>query len=245
MYNTVDKKVYINICVNFMWLGSDSVNKRTMISMAVVRRLPKYHRYLRELLHNDIDRISSKELSEKIGFTASQIRQDLNNFGDFGQQGYGYNVRELYNEIAKILGLDTVYNAVIIGAGNLGQAIANYTRFERLGFHLKGIFDKNPKLIGLRIREIEVSDIDKLSEFLDNNKIDIGIISVSKESAQGVANILAQKNVPGIWNFAPADIDVPENIIVENVHLSESLMTLSYRMNEASLFKIEKGNEPQ
>lgn len=231
--------------MRFEGIGSDSVQKRTMISMAVIRRLPKYHRYLRELLNNDIDRISSKELSEKIGFTASQIRQDLNNFGDFGQQGYGYNVKELYSEIAKILGLNAEYNTVIIGAGNLGQAVANYSRFERLGFKLNGIFEKNPKLIGLRIRDIEVRDIDELPQFLDQHKIDIGIICVPMESAQGVANMLVQKSVHGIWNFAPADIVVPENVIVENVHLSESLMTLSYRMNETKFFKNETEKEPQ
>jgi redox-sensing transcriptional repressor len=207
-----------------------------MISMAVIRRLPKYHRYLAELLRKDIDRISSKELSEKIGFTASQIRQDLNNFGDFGQQGYGYNVRELHREISKILGLDKEYSTVIIGAGNLGQAIANYSRFEKSGFHLKGIFDKNPKLIGIRIRDVEVKDIDMLPQFLGANQIDIGVMCVPRESAQDVADMLVKCGVKGIWNFAPTDVNVPEDITVENVHLSESLMTLSYRMNEAKLF---------
>lgn len=229
----------------FERIGSDSVQKRTMISMAVIRRLPKYHRYLRELLNNDIDRISSKELSEKIGFTASQIRQDLNNFGDFGQQGYGYNVKELYSEISKILGLNTEYDTVIIGAGNLGQAVANYSGFEKLGFKLNGIFEKNPKLVGLRIRDIEVKDIDELSQFLEHHNIDIGVICVPEKSAQSVANILVQNNVHGIWNFAPADIVVPESVVVENVHLSESLMTLSYRMNETKFFNNETEKEPR
>lgn len=213
------------------------MGKDTVISMAVIRRLPKYHRYLSDLMKNDIDRISSKELSEKIGFTASQIRQDLNCFGDFGQQGYGYNVRELYDEISKILGLGREYNTVIIGAGNIGQAIANYNHFEKLGFNLKGIFDKNPKLTGIRIRDVEIQDIDKLSEFLDNNNIDIGILCVPYQGAQMAADILVSRGIRGIWNFAPTDIDVPEGVVVENVHLSESLMTLSYRINEAELFK--------
>lgn len=240
----------INNKLAYLWLHTsiyvtnvvrgDPMNKSTMISMAVIRRLPKYYRYLSELLRKDIDRISSKELSEKIGFTASQIRQDLNNFGDFGQQGYGYNVKELHGEISKILGLDREYNTVIVGAGNLGQAIANYTGFAKQGFHLRGIFDINPKLIGIRINDIEIRDIDMLPEFIENNSIDIGILCVPKNNAQGVANILAEKGVLGIWNFAPADIEVPEGIAVENVHLSESLMTLSYIINEGKLLKESK-----
>ncbi|MGV8983696.1 redox-sensing transcriptional repressor Rex [Clostridium sp.] len=207
------------------------MERKKNISMAVIKRLPKYHRYLRELLKNDVDRISSKELGEKIGFTASQIRQDLNCFGDFGQQGYGYNVKELLNEISGILGLTKEYKMIIIGAGNIGQAIANYTRFEKLAFNLVGIFDINPKLIGLKIRDVEVKDIDELVEFLKSTLIDIGVICVSKNNAQTVADIMVANGVKGIWNFAPVDLEVPEQIIVENVHLSESLLTLSCLMN--------------
>jgi redox-sensing transcriptional repressor len=206
--------------------------KKSNISMAVIKRLPKYHRYLAELLKNDVDRISSKELSEKIGFTASQIRQDLNCFGDFGQQGYGYNVKDLYNEISGILGLTQDYKTIIIGAGNIGQAIANYTRFERLGFSLDGIFDANPKLIGLRIRDVEIEDIDNLADFLKANKIDIGIICVPKNSAQKVSSLLVENGVKGIWNFAPTDLIVPNDVVVENVHLSESLLTLTYLLKD-------------
>lgn len=206
--------------------------KKNNISMAVIKRLPKYHRYLQELLKNDVDRISSKELSEKIGFTASQIRQDLNCFGDFGQQGYGYNVKDLYNEISGILGLTKDYKTIIIGAGNIGQAIANYTRFERLGFSLDGIFDANPKLFGIRIRDIEIQDIDNLPQFLKGNKIDIGIICVPKNSAQKVATLLVENGVRAIWNFAPTDLAVPADIVVENVHLSESLLTLTYLLKD-------------
>ncbi len=206
--------------------------KKNNISMAVIKRLPKYHRYLGELLKNDVDRISSKELSEKIGFTASQIRQDLNCFGDFGQQGYGYNVKDLYNEISGILGLSKDYKTVIIGAGNIGQAIANYTRFERLGFSLDGIFDANPKVIGIRIRDVEIQDIDNLTDFLSKNKINIGIICVPKNSAQKVCNALVENGVKGIWNFAPTDLIVPEDVVVENVHLSESLLTLTYLLKD-------------
>jgi redox-sensing transcriptional repressor len=208
------------------------VERKKNISMAVIKRLPKYHRYLRELLRNDVDRISSKELSEKIGFTASQIRQDLNCFGDFGQQGYGYNVKELLNEISGILGLSKEYKMIIVGAGNIGQAIANYTNFEKLAFNLVGIFDVNPKLIGLKIRDVEVIDIDELVGFLKETPIDIGVICVSKNSAQIVSDMMVQNGVKGIWNFAPVDLDVPEEIIVENVHLSESLLTLSCLMND-------------
>ena len=208
------------------------MEKKKLISMAVIKRLPKYHRYLNELMNNDVDRISSKELSEKIGFTASQIRQDLNCFGDFGQQGYGYNVKALYNEISNILGLNREYRAVIIGAGNIGQAIANYNQFRKLGFTIEGIFDANPKLLGIQIRDVAIQDIDELESFLERNQIDIGIICVPKVNAQKVADKLISKGVKGIWNFAPIDLNTPDDVTVENVHLSESLLTLVYLLNE-------------
>ncbi|MEA4825310.1 MAG: redox-sensing transcriptional repressor Rex [Clostridium sp.] len=207
------------------------MDKKRDISMAVIRRLPKYHRYLQELMKNDVDRISSKELSEKIGFTASQIRQDLNNFGDFGQQGYGYNVKDLYGEISSILGLDEEYNTVIIGAGNIGQAIANYTNFEKLGFKLKAIFDVNPKLVGIKIRDVEIKDIDELESFLKENDINVGVLCVPRTTAQNVCDILVATGVKGIWNFAPVDLYTSEDVIVENVHLSDSLLTLTYLLN--------------
>lgn len=208
------------------------MDKKKNISMAVIKRLPKYHRYLAELMKNDVDRISSKELSEKIGFTASQIRQDLNCFGDFGQQGYGYNVSELYTQISNILGLTKLYKTVIIGAGNIGQAIANYTRFEKLGFTLEAIFDLNPKLIGITIRDIEIRDIDYLSDYLKEHHIDIGVLCVPNNNAQKVCDILVKNGVKGIWNFAPVDLVVPEDVKVENVHLSDSLLTLSCLLND-------------
>lgn len=202
------------------------------ISMAVIRRLPKYYRYLGELLSKDIQRISSKELSDIIGFTASQIRQDLNNFGGFGQQGYGYNIEDLHSEIGKILGLDKVYSAVLIGAGNLGQAIANYSGFKKAGFEIKGLFDANPKVIGLKIREFEILDSDYIEQFIRENEIEIGILCVPKNGAQQLANRLVDAGVKGIWNFAPIDLDVSKDVIVENVNLTESLFTLSYLMKE-------------
>lgn len=206
------------------------MEKKKNVSMAVIKRLPKYHRYLKELMRNDVDRISSKELGEKIGFTASQIRQDLNNFGDFGQQGYGYNVKELYKQISLILGLDKEYTGVIIGAGNLGQAIANYSRFSELGLSIDGIFDVNPKLIGMRIRDVEIKDIDTLGNYLENNNINIGIICVPRINAQKVCDLLVKGGIKGVWNFAPVDLVVPDDVKVENVHLSESLLTLVYLM---------------
>lgn len=207
------------------------MEKKKNISMAVIKRLPKYHRYLQELMKNDVDRISSKELGEKIGFTASQIRQDLNCFGDFGQQGYGYNVRELYNQIVSILGLDQNYKTIMVGAGNIGQAIANYASFVRLGIELVGIFDVNPKVIGTKIRDIEIEAESNLREYLKNNSIDIGIICVPKINAQRVCDELVAGGIKGIWNFAPVDLIVPNDVNVENVHLSESLSTLIYLLH--------------
>ena len=200
------------------------------ISMAVIRRLPKYYRYLGDLISKDVQRISSKELSDIIGFTASQIRQDLNNFGGFGQQGYGYNIEDLHNEIGKILGLDKLYSAVLIGAGNLGQAIANYSGFKNAGFEIKALFDANPRIIGLKIREFEILDSEYLEDFVKENNIDIGILCVPKNGAQQLASRLVNAGVKGIWNFAPVDLDVSKDVIVENVNLTESLFTLSYLM---------------
>ncbi|WP_130805997.1 redox-sensing transcriptional repressor Rex [Senegalia massiliensis] len=206
--------------------------KNKNVSMAVIRRLPKYYRYLSELLENDIKRISSKELSKLTDFTASQIRQDLNNFGGFGQQGYGYNVEDLQRELGKILGLDKTYRAVLIGAGNLGQAIANYRGFSDSGFEILGIFDKNPKVTGKKLRDVEVKAMEDMGEFIKENDIEIGIICTPKEGSQEIADTLVESGVTGIWNFAPADLKVPENITVEDVHLNESLFTLSYLLKE-------------
>jgi len=208
------------------------MNKGTKISNAVIKRLPRYRRYLKELQRKGVDKISSGELSVLIGYTASQIRQDLNNFGGFGQQGYGYNVNSLYNEISAILGLDKAYKLVIVGAGNLGQAIANYTYYFKAGFVVSGIFEVNPRLIGLKINDIEVMDYEKLVGYVEDNHIDIGIICTYKDSAQAVADKLSFAGVKGIWNFAPIDIEVPERVALENVHLSDSLHSLAYHINK-------------
>lgn len=202
------------------------------ISLVVIRRLPRYYRYLGELISQDIKRISSKELSERMCVTASQIRQDLNCFGGFGQQGYGYNVEELYYEIGCILGLNNGHKTIIAGAGHLGHALANHGGFERRGFKLIGIFDNDPSKIGNVINGVEVIDIAKMGEFLLENSADIGILAVTRQSTKGVAEEMIRCGIKGLWNFSYVDIDAPEDVAVENVHLSDSLMTLSYRIGE-------------
>ena len=200
------------------------------ISQAVIRRLPRYYRYLGDLLENEVERISSNDLSKRMNVTASQIRQDLNNFGGFGQQGYGYNVKYLHTEIGKILGLDNTHNFVIIGAGNLGQALANYVSFEKRGFVVKGLFDVNPRLEGMTIRGIPIRRMDELKDFIKHNNIEIAVLTIPKEKAIEVADMLVDTDIKGIWNFAHTDLKLPKHIIVENVHLSDSLMNLSYRV---------------
>lgn len=212
------------------------------ISMAVVRRLPRYYRYLGELLQKGVNKISSRELSEKMNVTASQIRQDLNNFGGFGQQGYGYNIEYLHDEIGKILGLHQNYKMIIVGVGNLGQAIANSSSFGKRGFKLIGLFDVNPKLIGMSIQGIEVMDIDKMEDFVKENKVEIAILTMPKTRVKETAEKLAQWGIKGLWNFSPVDLFLPDTVQVENVHLSHSLMTLAYKINEAQL-EEEKNSE--
>lgn len=205
---------------------------KTRISNAVIKRLPRYRRYLSELARKGVDKVSSRELSELMGYTASQIRQDLNTFGGFGQQGYGYNVEALHQEISIILGLDKQYKMVIVGAGNLGQAIANYTSYYKAGFVVDALFEVNPRLIGLKINDKNVLDYENLVEYVENNKIDIGIICTTKEAAQEVADKLAFAGVKGIWNFAPVDLEVPVSVAIENVHLSDGLHSLAYHINK-------------
>lgn len=209
------------------------------ISRAVISRLPRYYRYLGELSEEGVERISSKELSERMKVTASQIRQDLNNFGGFGQQGYGYNVRYLYNEIAKILGIDRQHNIIIIGAGHLGQAIANYANFERRGFLIKGMFDVDPNLFGKTIRGARVYSLDNLEKFVSENDIQIAALTIPKTRAMEVADRLIKAGIKAIWNFAHTDLVVPDDVVVENVHLSESLMRLSYRVSNVDAVPFE------
>lgn len=210
------------------------------ISQAVIGRLPRYFRYLGELKDEGVERISSQDLSELMKVTASQIRQDFNNFGGFGQQGYGYNVEYLYTEIGKILGLDKQHNFIIIGAGNLGRALGNYLNFERRGFIFKGMFDSNPALVGQDVRGIRVMAMEEMENFVQQNEIDIAVLTIPKTSAVEVAERLVNNGVKAIWNFAHVDLNVPEGIQVENVHLSDSLMKLSYNINR---YQKEKGSK--
>lgn len=206
--------------------------KNAKISNAVIKRLPRYRRYLIELRKKGVEKISSKEFSNLIGYTASQIRQDLNNFGGFGQQGYGYSVDSLYEEISAILGLDKEYKMVIIGAGNLGHAITKYMQSNKHGFKVYGIFEINPQLIGTEMDGIRIMDYEDIVEYVENEEINIGVICVGSDDAQEVADKLSFAGVKGIWNFAPTDIEVPKHVALENVQLSDSLHALAYHMND-------------
>lgn len=200
------------------------------ISSAVIKRLPRYYRYLSELLDNGIDRISSQELSRKMHVTASQIRQDFNNFGGFGQQGYGYNVEVLRGEIGKILGLDKRHQVIILGAGNLGQALAGYGGFEKRGFHISGIFDTDKEKVGKKVGDIVIRDMDDLREFVGEYPVDIAALTLPRSAAPEVAAELMNMGVRAFWNFAATDLNLPGYVAVENVHLAESLMRLSYNI---------------
>lgn len=203
--------------------------ERTEVSQAVINRLPRYYRYLRELLSKDILRISSSELSKLMGVTASQIRQDLNCFGGFGQQGYGYNVRYLFEKISDILGVNECYNAVIIGAGNLGSALAGASAFNSRGVFLKALFDVNPNVIGKEINGLTVYDWRDFDKFVRSNKVDIAVITVPKSEAISVAKVVVSQGVGGIWNFTGVELKIPD-IPVKNVHMGDILMTLCYEM---------------
>jgi len=202
------------------------------ISQAVIGRLPRYFRYLGELREKGIERISSQDLSGLMKVTASQIRQDFNNFGGFGQQGYGYNVEYLYNAIGKILGLDKQYHFIIVGAGNLGRALGNYLNFEKRGFIFSGIFDLDPALVGKEIRGVKVMPMTELEEFLQKNEIDIAVLTIPKSGVEEVVERLVKNDIRAIWNFAHVDLNVPKGVQVENVHLSDSLMKLSYNISK-------------
>jgi len=202
------------------------------ISMAVIKRLPRYYRYLNDLLELGIKRVSSKELSIRMGITASQIRQDLNCFGGFGQQGYGYNVESLFTEIGNILGINKTFYAIIIGAGNMGQALANYVNFEKRGFKIVAIFDSNPEIIGKTIKGKEVMSIDSIDEFVLHNTVDIAMLCVPYTVTASIADKVGRLGIKGLWNFSPMDLKIPYDVVVENVHLSDSLMVLGYKLNE-------------
>lgn len=203
-----------------------------VVSQAVIKRLPRYYRYLGELLEKQVYKISSKSLSQKMGVTASQIRQDLNCFGGFGQQGYGYNVELLYKKIGAILGLDRGFKTVIIGAGHLGHALATRSNFEKRGFKMIGIFDSDIKKAGSQIGKMVVRDYNELPEFVKEFKPDIAILTIPKTAVDRVAADVINLGIKGIWNFSNGELKVPEGIAVENVHLSDSLMTLSYKLTD-------------
>ena len=207
------------------------MTQRNRVSLAVVKRLPKYYRYLGMIAEKGIIRVSSQELSNITGLTASQIRQDLNHFGGFGQQGYGYNVEELKNEIQKIIGIDKSYKAIILGVGNIGQAILNYKGFRNSGFNIVGLFDKSEDLVGTDVNGLKVQHIDHLQEFMKKNKPEIALIAIPAEAAQEISDELVEGGISAIWNFAPIDLKLPKNVVLENVHLDESLYTLIYYMN--------------
>lgn len=207
-------------------------NRNDYISDAVIRRLPRYYRYLEELIDNGITRISSGELSERMGLTASQVRQDFNHFGGFGQQGYGYNVESLHAEIAKILGIDNLHNVVVIGAGHLGQALVNYPNFIKRGFDIIALFDKDPSLIGTVVNGLTVMPDSEIESFVKNNNVDIAVLTIPKSEALPMAKLLDKCGIKGIWNFASMDLELPgSNVVIESAHLSDSIMRLSYRLH--------------
>ena len=202
------------------------------ISLAVKKRLPRYYRYLSDLLEEGVERISSKELSDRMGVTASQVRQDFSCFGGFGQQGYGYNIEYLHNEIGKILGVTDQRNVIIVGVGRIGQALANYSYFEREGFNIVGCFDVADDKVGTEIRGIKVMHYNELENFVKENKVDIAVLSVPYRETRDVAKKLEELGVKGFWNFSAMDLKLSEQSVIENVHLVDSLMVLGYNLKE-------------
>ena len=202
------------------------------ISMAVIRRLPRYYRYLSEINASGTERISSGELSSMMGVTASQIRQDLNNFGGFGQQGYGYNVANLRDEIGKLLGLENRHKMIIVGAGNFGTALAKFfSEYESKSYEIVALFDNKKELVGKQVGDANIYDLDDMADFIKKEKIKIGIITVPKDAAVLVADEMVKSGIEAIWNYAHVDLSVPDDVIVENVHLLDSLMTLTYELS--------------
>ncbi len=200
------------------------------VANVVIRRLPRYYRYLTDLLADGKTRISSKELSRKMHVTASQIRQDFNCFGGFGQQGYGYNVEYLHNAIAEILGIKNGRTMIIVGAGNLGRAVSGYTSFTKRGFKIIGLFDMKKELVGTQINGLTVMHEEKVEEFIKKNNTDIAVLAIPHSEAQKTADKLVNAGIKGIWNFSHAELNVPPEVALENVHLSDSLMTLSCKI---------------
>jgi len=203
------------------------------ISDAIIRRLPRYYKQLCDLESAGVDHISSQSLGERLEVKASQIRQDLNSFGGFGQQGYGYPVTELKNRIAKILNIDKQWKMVIIGAGNIGRALSSYGEFSKEGFEILALFDSNPNLVGKRVGDLEILDVKKLAEYINENDVDIMALTVPQSAVKELMFIAEKSNVGAVWNFSPADIFSPK-VVVENIHLTDSLMSLSYHLGNKS-----------
>lgn len=215
------------------------MNHRERVPDAVVRRLPGYYRALRELEREGVMRLSSQALGVRMNLTASQIRQDINCFGGFGQQGYGYHVPSLKRRIGQIMGIDKEHRMVVVGAGNIGSAVAHYPTFHNEGFIIQALFDTAPSRIGKSVRGAPILPVDALEPYLKENPIDILVLSTPAESAQGIVAIAARAGVPAVWNFAPVDLETPEGMQIANVHLSDSLMALSFRLHE----KVVSGQE--
>ena len=215
---------------------------KSRVSDAVVRRLPMYYRHLKELEREGVERISSRELGERMNLTASQIRQDINCFGGFGQQGYGYHVPELRWHIGEILGLEHDYEVIVVGAGNIGKAVTNYDGFAREGFHVRALFDISEELVGKDVHGVPVRPVSELPGWLRENRADIAVIAVPAAEAQKTADLLVSCGIRAVWNFAPVDLHLPEEVVSNHVHLSDSLHILTYRMNEEALFaSMKKG----
>ena len=220
--------------------GKRATEHKGAVSSAVIRRLPRYHRCLGDLIRMGERRISSGELAKIMNVTASQIRQDLNCFGGFGQQGYGYNITYLYNKISELLGVDEGYNAVIIGAGNLGRALAATHMFERRGVNRLAMFDVNPEVVGTKIYDVPVYHVSELGRFCRENNVHIGVLTVPKEAAYEVTDVIIEAGVKGIWNFANMELKLDNpGVVVENIHLGDSLMALCYEIKTSN----EKGND--
>ena len=209
------------------------MNTPQKASIPVIKRLPKYYRYLRSLQADGITSISSRELASQMGTTASQVRQDFNCFGGFGQQGYGYNVSNLTGEIKRIMGIDRKHTIIIVGAGNIGHALTNFPGFAETGFEVKALFDVNEDLIGTEIKGHPVLDVKDMDEYIRENQIDIGVIAARRSAAQEIADRMCAAGIRGIWNFVP--LDITTSVPIENVHLSESLSTLSYKIEHGLL----------
>lgn len=207
------------------------MDSKKRVPEVVIRRLPRYYRYLSELYNNGHTRISSNSLSERMGVTASQIRQDFNYFGGFGQQGYGYNVKHLLSEIEELFGLSGGYKAIIVGVGHLGQALANYSGIKKRGFNIVGMFDNDPQKIGTDLSGIKVMDIKNISTFVRENDVDIAMLTLPKSAIDKVANELVDAGIKGLWNFAYVELKTNKPVPVENVHLTDSLMTLAFKIN--------------